>query len=165
MTTRLSRLWLRLEVAAARTWRFTVCAFALWGAAVTLGLVLFGASLWFYPESTRCYARPAPSPVAARLARKIAPELQVVANEYKPTFIAHAGNALERTGARLAYPVVVREIPTAAEVGCDHLLSHFGRMPLSELVELVVDHETARGELAHPSLLFFRHGRGQGAAP
>lgn len=95
------------------------------------------------------------SPVAEKLAARVAPGLQEAARAYQPTFVQNAGGPVNRLAAGLVYPVVVREIPRGTAIGCDHILTHFGRLSLAELVGLVVDHAAAKGERVHESLLYF----------
>lgn len=138
-----------------RLYNLSRSALALFGAATLVSLLWFHAVLWFEAHADRPRYQGVPvSPVAQKLAARVAPGLQDAARDYEPTFLHNAGGPVTRWAAGVVYPVVVDEIPRGTEVGCDHLLSHFGSLSLTELVEMVVDHATSKGRTVHESLLF-----------
>lgn len=116
------------------------------------------AVIYFETHQPPRYQAPVASPTAQKLAARISPGLVQVAREYEPTFVKNAGGLIARTGAHLAYPVVVREIPMGVEIGVDHLLSHLDTLRIGDVVEALVDHAAAKGEHADASLLLWRGG-------
>jgi hypothetical protein len=92
------------------------------------------------------------SPVATKAAALISHDLQEIAEKAEGPIIASAGGTIERWAARRVYPYAVEKIPVVTEVGCDHLMSKFGEMPMSKVAAWLVEHATAKGQTPHWSV-------------
>jgi hypothetical protein len=93
------------------------------------------------------------SPIAKELAARIAPKLVIELEERKDSLIAKAGSWLARLAATKAWPRLIAAVPELTEVGTDSLLDEFGGMTVTEMLDLVVTHQKAKGHTVHPSVL------------
>ncbi len=142
----------------ARLHRWTINALATFGVLSLACVVYIHIVMWYetHVEPPRCAAIPSVSPVAKDLAAKITPGLIEAAKDYEPDFLNEASNPLSRWAGAKIYPVIVTKIPTGVEVGCDRLLSRFGKLSLEDMIGQVVRHAQAKGETLSPSLQRFQ---------
>lgn len=94
---------------------------------------------------------PPVSPTADRLGDLIAPKVRLGVDAMYAD-IQSEGNLIERLVAHKAYPIVVRKIPQGSKVVCHHALTSMGKMTISDLASMLVEHAKASGEAVHPTV-------------
>lgn len=128
------------------------------GCAEGLGWAMIGAVVVAFPVFMLAPSGRTPvgavavSPVATQLAAQFAPGLQKLAKQHQEDIVNLADGTIQRFAARQVFPVGVKSIPLATEVGLDAALDYLDTLKASEVAGLLVDHANAKGTTAHWSL-------------
>src|SRR5262249_4001877 len=121
------------------------------GMATLVSLGWFYGVIWWEGQPSPIMTPPPirVSPVAQRAAALISPGIQSIARDSEDAIVASAGGVVAQWAARKVYPFAVSKVPVVAEVGCDHLLSRFGEMPVGEVAAWLVEHAASKGQVPH----------------
>lgn len=95
------------------------------------------------------------SPVAQKLAARIAPRLEADVSARRQEIVRAASPAPVRVAISVGFPVLVHEVAPLTEASCDAVLDEFGTMTIVEIASRLLDHNNSKGRVSHATIRAF----------